>query len=120
MMSNDIILNHLIILEKSLSIKENKLSFSYMDNILTDDFIEFGKSGKIHSKLDNLKLCKLQVNIPSLILENFKLKNISNSAKLITYISIDTDSNERCNRSSIWVFQSKKWRMLFHQGTYSD
>jgi hypothetical protein len=103
-------------LEESLWVEKTRFDYAYMDSILTPDFFEFGRSGKIYSRNEALSHDYQEI-LAKLPLENFKIYDVSDSVKQVTYISEVGKENLRANRSSIWVLQRNKWQLRFHQGT---
>lgn len=90
--------------------------------LLTDDFREFGSSGRIFDKQQIL--LALQEESPSqLSLTDFQAAVLAPDVVLVTYRAMrshDLQKNvSQSLRSSIWVFRNAGWRMLFHQGTRS-
>ncbi len=107
----------LLKLEMSLWINETRNNFEYMNNILHNDFKEFGKNGKVYSKkdiLDDLNL-DLEVDFP---FENLNVKQVDKITFLITYTCKIKHGSEiiKSNRSSLWLGEDR-FQLLFHQGT---
>ncbi|MFC4891652.1 DUF4440 domain-containing protein [Pseudofrancisella aestuarii] len=103
-------------LEESLWIEATRFDHTYMNNILDPDFFEFGRSGKIYSRSEVLSH-EYQEILAKIPLENFKVHNISDSVKQVTYISEVGKEKLRANRNSIWILKRNKWLLKFHQGT---
>ncbi len=97
--------------------------------LLTDDFREFGSSGRIYTKLDIL--AELSTEQPAMItLSDFTCDLVAPSVALVTYKSfatLDSRSGSQALRSSLWVLKPGEnrygvaregsWQMQFHQGT---
>lgn len=110
-------INHLQTLEESLWKPETRFDESYMRSILTDDFFEFGRSGRIYTINDTLSAPKQDIDA-TLPLKNFAVHIIDENAVIVTYISqVQYDELEISNRSSIWIKTDDGWRLRFHQGT---
>lgn len=103
-------------LEESLWIEETRFDYNYMNSILTHDFFEFGRSGRVYTRDETLSH-EYQEILAKIPLENFKLYNISNTVKQVTYVSEVGKEKLRANRSSIWALEGEKWKLKFHQGT---
>lgn len=104
-------------LEVSLWKPETRFDNEYMNNVMTDDFFEFGRSGKTYTKAESLSAPMQEINI-ALPLKKFAIHEVSNDVVLVTYISeVKYDELEVANRSSIWVKRDGKWKLRFHQGT---
>ena len=91
-----------------------------MKQITTDDFFEFGRSGRTYTRTQSLSAPMQE--IPSQFpLKNFKVHPITTDSVLVTYISeVRYEEIEFANRSSIWIKQDGTWKLRFHQGTPVD
>jgi len=107
---------HLRELEESLLQPEVRKSRTLAE-LLDDDFIEFGSSGRIYTKSD--LAATLQRESPSKqTASDFKLTKLSPDAALLTYrIYLHRDPPVSTLRSSIWRRTDGIWRMMFHQAT---
>lgn len=104
-------------LEESLWIAKTRFDYNYMDNILSPNFFEFGRSGNIYKREETLSAPMQEINA-NLPLKDFKLHSITNDIILVTYISeVQYDELEVGNRSSLWLKTSDGWKLQFHQGT---
>ncbi len=104
-------------LEESLWRAETRFDRDHMDKVMTDDFIEFGRSGKVYTKAESLS-ASIQEILAKFPLKDFQVHEVAEGAVLITYVSeVQYDSLETANRSSIWVKRNGQWRLRFHQGT---
>lgn len=104
-------------LEESLWRRETRFDPKYMERVLTPDFFEFGRSGRIYKREDTLSHPDeaIEAELP---LKNFEIHEINTNVALVTYVSrVMYEELEIGNRSSIWVKGSTGWRMRFHQGT---
>ena len=92
---------------------ENRKNGKFLE-FLHPDFEEFGQSGKKFKKED-----LLNIDLDSKIyeIEDFVVVDLSNQTRLCKYILLDKTSNSKSNRSSVWVFYEKDWKLFFHQGT---
>jgi hypothetical protein len=106
-------------LEENLLQPDVRRSPEQMAAFLADDFVEFGRSGRIYGKVEILETAA-QPFAGRLSLLEFAAKALAPSVALVTYRSILRDANgsERHSlRSSIWIRTEKGWRLVFHQGT---
>ena len=108
-------------LEESLWVASTRFDTSHMADLLADDFVEFGRSGRIYSKAEiiNAPPCSIAVTLP---LPNFSVQTVDQLAALVTYDS-HVESNGSvlsAHRSSIWSKANGAWQLLFHQGTPFD
>lgn len=105
-------------LEASLLLPEVRKSKIKLAALLSNDFLEFGASGKTHNK--KLTLRDLPKETAShFSIQNFNTKKLSNNVVLATYRVKKTSRNKvvRSLRSSIWLKSAGTWHMIFHQGT---
>lgn len=90
--------------------------------LLADDFVEFGRSGRIYGKQDVIGSLASEgagtTGVPAA--SDFDLKSLADDVVLLTYRSLrrGMDGEEQHSlRSSIWKFSDGRWQMVFHQGT---
>ena len=83
--------------------------------LLDDDFVEFGKSGRIYDKRLTVELLRDDDSdfVPEV--RDFQIRPLSGEVVLVTYRSGRGELFDL--RSSIWRLSGGKWRMTFHQGT---
>jgi len=104
-------------LEESLWQDETRFDKEYMEQVLSPDFFEFGRSGRTYQREDTLSapLQKINAKIP---LKDFKVHTVSENVVLVTYISeVEDEELEVGNRSSLWMKTKEGWKLRFHQGT---
>lgn len=112
------LITHLQSLEEQLLDPLTRKDPHALANCLTDDFQEFGSSGRIFSKAS--VIAELSIEAPrQLSLDNFQIFPLSAEIVLVTYIStrIADGETSRFLRSSIWVNLEGAWKIRFHQGT---
>ncbi|MFP7492417.1 DUF4440 domain-containing protein [Terribacillus saccharophilus] len=97
-------------LEKSLLADETRLSA----DLLTDDFLGHGSSGRSSSKAD---VVTNGWDTAGLDIREFDIRILSEDTVLATFRTADAASGQEQLRSSVWRYQPGGWRMLFHQGT---
>jgi hypothetical protein len=90
--------------------------------LLTDDFVEFGASGRVWTRDEIIAMLANQGEAWSPpAMEDFHCRLIGGRAALVTYrtVSLDPTAGRRTVslRSSLWTKESGTWKMLFHQGT---
>jgi ribonuclease HI len=91
-----------------------------MIDLLSEDFLEFGSSGAIHTKSDIIASLRAEKPI-RISVENLKIRHLSAQAAFVTYQACrHTDPPEYSLRSSIWQRGPLGWQMLFQQGTVSS
>jgi hypothetical protein len=107
--------------ELELSLMNINVSRSnLMVDLLSEDFLEFGSSGAIHTKSD--VIASLRAGKPIRIsVENLKIRHLSPQSALVTYQACrHADPPVYSLRSSIWQRGPVGWQMLFQQGTVSS
>ena len=93
-------------------------STTLMDDILADDFIEYGQSGSMYSKVDLMS--RIPYPSRSFEIDRFEVRSLGVDHALAIYRLIQADTSGRStvsNRCSIWQKETDRWRMIFHQGT---
>jgi len=89
-----------------------------MKRILSETFIEIGRSGKIYDRDAVLATAQQPINavIP---LPDFQIRLLSDAIALVTYDSHIKNDNTvlYAHRSSIWRLEPNGWKLQFHQGT---
>ena len=92
-------------------------SVERLDQLISDEFIEFGSSGKVYSKQDILQTLPYEKE-QAIEINNFKTAELSEDVVLATYRA--TIDGVPSLRSSIWKRVSSNWKMIFHQGTITQ
>jgi len=83
-------------------------------SLIADDFVEFGRSGRIWDR-DSIRALLEGPVVEStsidLVADRFEVAELLDGVALVTYRS------PRVNRSSIWLCREGRWQLRFHQGT---
>jgi hypothetical protein len=99
---------------------ELELQQTTLDQLLADDFIEFGASGKRYTKQDLLTSLPAS-RVVSYRSSGFEAKELAPGVVLLTYQTSSQDpASGRAThslRSSIWQQHGGTWKLVFHQGT---
>lgn len=100
-------------LEKSLFEVKYMNDKEYLNNLIDDNYLEIGKSGKMINKDDVIKeLSSLKEN------RNIDIYNFSctqeNNLFIVHYITVS--NNNKIYRTSIWK-KEKDYKILFHQAS---
>jgi|tagenome__1003787_1003787.scaffolds.fasta_scaffold20949773_3 hypothetical protein len=105
-------------LEESLWSAETRFDPAYMATVLTDDFLEFGKSGRTYD-LDAVLQTEQMPFSAELPLPSFAAHELAPGVALVTYRSVARyEAVEVANRASVWLQGADgRWRLRFHQGT---
>jgi hypothetical protein len=88
--------------------------------LMTEDFLEFGSSGRVWTRETTLELLATEAYSPPMV-ESFAGRTLGRDVVLVTYRTVRTTqaTEERTVtlRSSIWTRELGSWKMCFHQGT---
>jgi hypothetical protein len=111
---------HLRALEEELLQPAVRKTASRVDALLTDDFMEFGSSGRVFDKHDIID--SLRSESPARrSLTDFRALPLGPGVVLTTYraTSYDASGEQPIHslRSSVWRLLDGRWQMVFHQGT---
>lgn len=109
-------------LEKALLDPGVRSDAGRVASLLSDEFVEFGSSGRIWDKAGTMAGLATEHPNPSAVrnVSDLRVRLLSDAAALVTYrfIRRATGGAEvQTLRSSVWVREGEDWRMVFHQGT---
>jgi hypothetical protein len=115
---NESLKEHLKKLEEKLLKPEVRTSPAELNNLLADDFFEYGSSGNIFFKRD----CVVDggIKVFSMTLTNFEIHILASDVVLATYQVHDETRKRITLRSSVWKYRDERWQMFFHQGTITN
>ncbi|MDI1286636.1 MAG: DUF4440 domain-containing protein [Reyranella sp.] len=85
--------------------------------LLADDFVEFGRSGRVYGRREVIELLKTDATGEPVEVRDFAARHLSPTVVLVTYKVVGSDRMNVVLRSSIWVLSGSAWQMSFHQGT---
>jgi len=109
----------LLELELSLLTEEVRTSYEKLDELLDDDFIEYGSAGKEYTKEIILERLPSSDHL-KYILKDFETHKLSENVFQTRFIT-DRENKDGSHtislRSSIWKNKDGKWKMFYHQGT---
>ena len=114
---------HVQSLETYLLKPEVRASRTDLNELLSDDFIEFGASGRVWNKKTIIASLVVASGDEDIIIEadNFCTKQITSDTILLTYKCYRKDCGgevlRTTLRSSIWRLNNEEWQLYFHQGT---
>ena len=97
-------------LEEQLTMPAIRASFDALDRLISDQFVEFGSSGRIYTKQDVIAQLLAKPNI-QVTLGDLQVRPLSDDVALATYRTAAS------LRSSVWRREGERWRVVFHQGT---
>ena len=110
------LVQHLCELEQSLLVAGVRKS-GRVAELLDDEFVEFGSSGRTYIKAEIVALLRSEVPV-DITAREFKVKILGRDAALVTYRACrHSVPPVHTLRSSIWQLEKGRWRMVFHQGT---
>jgi len=96
----------IVSLEKELHSSLTRGNYARLNEIIADDFYEFGSSGNVWTKNDILtRLPSEDKNAPQILSRNYQLKELSPDNCFVTYISyrlINGHEERVALRSSLW------------------
>ena len=102
-------------LEESLWRAETRFDPEYMNRVLSPDFSEFGRSGRIYRREEIMAMPTQDIRAT---LKDLSVQLIDSNVALVTYISeVKYEQTEIANRSSLWTRTDGRWQIRFHQGT---
>ena len=110
--------SHFFELETALHKREVRSSAKAVSELLADEFVEFGSSGRVYDKPAIIEALKNETGDPQITVEEFSVRDLASDVVLVTYKSKPAESQEvTALRSSIWKRIGGRWQMVFHQGT---
>ena len=110
---------HLILLEEKLLNPSIRKSIEEVSQLLADDYVEFGSSGKVYKKKDTIEALQKEP-AGQISAHDFKVNLLTPEVTLVTYTAVkkdNLDSETKSLRSSVWQKTGEKWQIVFHQGT---
>ncbi|HUW84615.1 MAG TPA: DUF4440 domain-containing protein [Phycisphaerae bacterium] len=108
------------VLEERLLQPEVRRSAEALGDLLADEFVEFGSSGRVFSKQDAVEGLPHAPTV-RITLSDFKATLLAPGVALATYRAVKHDEPKaemkHSLRSSIWKLLDGRWQVVFHQGT---
>jgi hypothetical protein len=105
--------------ETDLLKSEIRMSFEKINELISDDFIEYGSSGLVYNREDILKRLP-QGHSPFYTLSDFEMIVLSEDIVQTRFKTnrVNLDGTETSSlRTSLWRNTNNSWQMFFHQGT---
>ena len=105
-------------LEEQLWREETRFDTQRMNELIADDFFEFGRSGRVYQRQDTFAVTSQTIDAV-LPLPEFHVRLLNENTAQVTYNSaVKYDGVvEYARRSSIWSRTISGWILRFHQGT---
>lgn len=120
----DDVLAELVSLERALLDPTTRYDAGWLDAVLDDAMVEFGKSGRIYDKpaITAALSAEKRQPAPAFRLTRPVLTMLGPDAALLTYRLDPLQGHGDTGavpslRSSVWRRSQKGWQLLFHQGT---
>ena len=105
---------HIFDLENALLTEEVRKNENKLNQLISDNFIEFGQSGKIYKKSDILESLPKE-EFEKITITDFEIISSQSNQIAVRYKSSFEDNITL--RSSIWKKEEDDWKIIFHQGT---
>ena len=116
MNSGKLVENILMELEMSL-LKSSDRKSEIVSQLLAEDFLEFGSSGKVFNKAETMHSLKIE-STTQFDASQFRTRMLAPDVALLTYSALrHGDPPLRSLRCSVWEKKEDHWQMVFHQGT---
>ena len=105
-------------LEEELWCEETRFDMQRMNELIANDFFEFGRSGRVYQRQDTLAVAGQTIDA-AFPLPDFQVRLLDENIAQVTYNSsvIYDGVVEHARRSSIWSRTKSGWVLRFHQGT---
>jgi hypothetical protein len=92
-----------------------------LEQLLSSDFYEVGRSGRQYSRSSVIEFLLSETSPPNVQSDDFNAVKLADGVALLTYRSahVETDGQLRnyTLRASIWVNLDNRWQVRYHQGT---
>ena len=86
-------------------------------DLLAEEFIEFGSSGRVYTKDDLVALLQAETPVTQTT-SDFRVTSLAPDVALLTYrIHRHSQPAMHTLRSSVWRRTRGQWQMVFHPGT---
>ncbi|MGD2101505.1 MAG: DUF4440 domain-containing protein [Acidimicrobiia bacterium] len=83
--------------------------------LLHDEFVEFGSTGKVYNKRLLLDMLKGE-KYAKVVIREFSVRQLAADTALVTYRTVG-EGGQEARRSSVWIRSDGAWKLAFHQGT---
>ncbi|MBC6133976.1 DUF4440 domain-containing protein [Listeria booriae] len=101
--------------EEQLLRPEIRTSKGALSQLLAADFFEFGSSGRVLYREEEID--EAGIGVVDMQLSDFEIKPLAEDVVLATYRIFNVEQRQSSLRSSIWKFLNNRWQLVFHQGT---
>jgi hypothetical protein len=119
---NDKLVDELLKLESNLHKRDVRSSARAVSELLADEFVEFGSSGRIFNKSAIIDALAAESGDLQVFVDDFAVRELAPNLALVTYVVAKPSGQPAAMvrtslRSSIWQMRDGRWQMIFHQGT---
>jgi glyoxylase I family protein len=108
------------VLEESLLEADVRASAAKIKDLLADEFVEFGASGRVYDRCEVLGSLRAESSVRR-SLTDFRVRLLAPGVALATYRAERRGEHGkravRSLRSSVWKHVGDRWQLVFHQGT---
>ena len=105
---------------EELLLEPNVRKSNRLVELLADDFIEFGSSGRVYTKTDLVAVLAAEAPVAQTT-SDFQVTTLAPDVALLTYrIRRHSQPVVDTLRSSVWKRMNGRWKMVFHQGTLTS
>lgn len=89
------------------------------EELLAEDFTEFGTSGTVYSKTSMLDgfADDADLSEPPFDVLDFRVRELTPGLAHATYLTEARTGGAKSLRSSLWRYGASGWQLYFHQGT---
>ena len=101
-------------LESALAARDPDGIEGGLASLIADDFLEFGRSGRVWTRDSILELLKQGPSGDPVPMDRFEAIEVADGVALVTY------HGAMANRCSVWVRRDGRWQIRFHQGTLTE
>ena len=117
-MMQDELLARVEALERRLLSPRIRASKTDLDELIADDFVEIGRSGRVWTKSNILESLPQSPGV-EIEIDTLHARHVGDNVVLITYRSRRLGERRSADalRSSIWQRRDDIWQIIFHQGT---
>lgn len=107
----------LLTLEERLLRPEVRRSRSELEELLADEFVEHGASGRIYDREGTIAMLLAEKAAPAATVRDFSVRLLAAEVALATYRLVRSDETVLSLRVSVWIRRGDRWQIAFHQGT---
>jgi len=116
-MTNPQLQDHLYSFEERLMHPDRERDRTALVALFAEEFKEFCISGRIFNRQQVIDALLRSEPRPATI-SNYYVEPLAENVALATYSA--KTALVVSHRSSLWVFRSNRWQLLFHQGTIAN